>query len=227
LYAITYFCVGPLVSLGGYLTVRPASLRSTAGAYVRSCLSPADRSRTYHQRRGRRPLNEQDAVVIAVLCAVLQSIFIAVQWLSLSVPVLAGRALFLQIRRNRLLPQVEREICQSPHSSVLAASPSKHASLCRATNGCRHSFLDRSFKNLPGVREFETKVAERLSKPSRKLFHVLETLLTPKRATAILDKTKSKNGQVPRVRTCGQMLLFESDRRQNEWYSRFGVREKM
>jgi len=48
---------------------------------------------------------------------------IAVQWPSLSVPVLACRALFLQIRRNRLLPQVEREICQSPHSSVLAASP--------------------------------------------------------------------------------------------------------
>src|SRR5215831_10130681 len=68
-------------------------------------------------------LNEQDAVVIAVLCAVLQPILIAVQWPSLSVPGLACRALFLQIRRNRLLLQVEREICQSPHSSVLAASP--------------------------------------------------------------------------------------------------------
>src|SRR5262245_10216540 len=69
------------------------------------------------------PLNEQDAVVVAVLCAVLQPILIAVQWPSLSVPVLACRALFLQIRRNRLLPRVEREICQSPHSSVAAGSP--------------------------------------------------------------------------------------------------------
>src|SRR5262245_35337678 len=72
---------------------------------------------------GGAPLNEQDAVVVAVLCAVLQPILIAVQWPSLSVPVLACRALFLQIRRNRLLPQVEREICQSPHSSVMAGSP--------------------------------------------------------------------------------------------------------
>ena len=69
------------------------------------------------------PLNEQDAVVIAVLCVVLQSILIAVQWPSRLFPVLACRALFLQIRRNRLLPQVERETCQSPHSSVLAGPP--------------------------------------------------------------------------------------------------------
>src|SRR5262249_868578 len=52
------------------------------------------------------PLNEQDAVVIAVLCAVLQPILIAVQWPSLPVPVLACRALFLQILRNQLPPQV-------------------------------------------------------------------------------------------------------------------------
>src|SRR5262249_40547451 len=57
------------------------------------------------------------------LRAVLQPILIAVQWPSLSVPVLACRAPFLQIRRNRLLPQVERETCQSPHSSVLAGPP--------------------------------------------------------------------------------------------------------
>src|SRR5262245_31355901 len=56
-------------------------------------------------------------------CAVLQPILIAVQWPSLSVPVLACRALFLQIRRNRLRTQVEREIYQSPRSSVLAGPP--------------------------------------------------------------------------------------------------------
>src|SRR5262249_43901777 len=76
-----------------------------------------------HIIRSTPPLNEQDAVVIAVLCAVLQPILIAVQWPSLSVPVLACRAPFLQIRRNRLLPQVERETCESPHSSVLAGPP--------------------------------------------------------------------------------------------------------
>src|SRR5215469_1333383 len=99
-----------------------------------SCLSPADRSRTYHQRGVDAPFNEQDAVVIAVLCAVLQPILIAVQWPSLSVPVLACRAPFLQIRRNRLLPQVERETCESPHSSVLAGPP--------PVNSATHCFFD-------------------------------------------------------------------------------------
>src|SRR5262249_37522257 len=75
-----------------------------------------------HQRID-APLNEQDAVVIAVLCAVLQPILIAVRWPSLSFPVLACRSLFFLIRLHRLLPQVERETCQSPHSSVLAGPP--------------------------------------------------------------------------------------------------------
>src|SRR5262245_35355754 len=69
------------------------------------------------------PLNEQDAVVIAVLCAVLQPILIAVQWPSLSVPVLACRALFLQIRRNRSLPQVGYETARSLLSSAAAGLP--------------------------------------------------------------------------------------------------------
>src|SRR5262245_46007173 len=88
-----------------------------------SCLSPADRSRTYHQRDVGAPLNEQDAVVIAVLCAVLLPILIAVQWPSLSVPGLACRALFLQIRRNRLLPQVGSETARSLLSSAAADLP--------------------------------------------------------------------------------------------------------
>src|SRR5215813_2271953 len=69
------------------------------------------------------PLNQQDAVVIAVLCAVLQPILIAVQWPSLPVPVLACRALFLQIRRNRLLPQVGYETARSLLSSAAAGLP--------------------------------------------------------------------------------------------------------
>src|SRR5262249_14682736 len=51
------------------------------------------------------------------------TILIAVQWLSMTFLVLVCRAPFLQIRRNRLLPQVEREICQSPLSSMLAGRP--------------------------------------------------------------------------------------------------------
>src|SRR5262245_51029777 len=69
------------------------------------------------------PLNEQDAVVIAVLCAVLQPILIAVQWPSLSVPVLACRALFLQILRNQLPPQVGYETARSLLSSAAAGLP--------------------------------------------------------------------------------------------------------
>jgi hypothetical protein len=82
-------------------------------------------------------------------------------------------------------------------------------------------------KNLPGVREFETKVAQRLSKPSGKLFHVLETLLTPKKAIAILDKLSRKT---VRCRECGlavQCFCSKATGDKNEWYSRFGVREKM
>ena len=48
---------------------------------------------------------------------------IAVRLPSTTFPIPACRALFLQIRRNRLLPQVECETCQSPHSSVLAGFP--------------------------------------------------------------------------------------------------------
>src|SRR5262245_3400984 len=51
--------------------------------------------------RSTPPLNEQDAVVIAVLCAVLQPILIAVQWPSPSFPVLACRALYARLGRER------------------------------------------------------------------------------------------------------------------------------
>src|SRR5262249_37894925 len=75
---------------------------------------------------GVRRQNEQDAVVIAVLCAVLQPILIAVQWPSLSVPVLACRALFSQILRNQLPPQVGYETARSLLSSVAADLPTSH-----------------------------------------------------------------------------------------------------
>ena len=51
------------------------------------------------------------------------TILIAVQWPSMTFLVPACRAPFLQIQRNQLLPQVERETYQSPLSSMLAGRP--------------------------------------------------------------------------------------------------------
>ena len=55
--------------------------------------------------------------------AVLQLILTAARWPSTTLPVLTYRALFLRIRRNRSLPQVEYETRRSPLSLMLADHP--------------------------------------------------------------------------------------------------------